>query len=156
VTCNVSSWTAPAIGAVKANVDAGWDSTTKCAGIGIIIRDHLGSPLLAEWRFIPSCASAEEAEILACLEGLRQLTLLQRWTAFLESDCLRPVHAISSNSEEQSASWALILEARELSKIYQDISVLKVDRVNNGVAHVLAQLGKSGLSQDGNGRVWAG
>jgi hypothetical protein len=30
--------------------------------------------------------------------------------------------------------------------IYHDISVVKVDRVNNGVAHVLAQLGKSGFS----------
>jgi hypothetical protein len=40
----VPTWRAPAIGAVKAYVDAGWDSTTKCAGIGIIIRDHLGSP----------------------------------------------------------------------------------------------------------------
>jgi hypothetical protein len=56
------------------------------------------------------------------------------------------VHAISSNSEEQSANWALILEARELLKIYQDISILKVNRVNNGVAHVLAQLGKSSFS----------
>jgi hypothetical protein len=65
------SWTAPAVGAVKGNVDAGWDSTTRRAGIGIIIRDHLGSTLLAEWRFIPSCGSAEEAEILACLEGLK-------------------------------------------------------------------------------------
>jgi ribonuclease HI len=141
-----TSWVAPMLGSVKANVDAGWDSTTKNAGVGIIIRDHLGHTLLAEWKFLPFCGSAEEAEVIACLEGLRHLILLRRWPATLESDCLRVVHAITSDKEEQSASWAAILEAREMLKIYHDITVAKVDRVNNGVAHVLAQLGKSGLS----------
>jgi hypothetical protein len=53
---------------------------------------------------------------------------------------------LSSEEMEQSSSWALILEARELLKIFRDIAVAKVDRVNNGVAHVLAQVGKSGVS----------
>jgi hypothetical protein len=43
-TVNVATRIAPAIGAVKANVDAGWDSTSKCAGIGIIIRIILVLP----------------------------------------------------------------------------------------------------------------
>jgi ribonuclease HI len=140
------AWLPPAAGAVKANVDAGWDSSSKKAGIGIIIRDHHGRPILAEWKYLPFCGSAEEAEVAACLEGLRHLINLRRWPATLESDCLHAVHAISSMDDEQSASWSVILEAREVLKIYRDISVVKVDRMSNGVAHVLAQLGKSGLS----------
>jgi hypothetical protein len=71
---------------------------------------------------------------------------LRCWLASLETDCLRVVHAITSISEERSACWTSILEIRELLKVFQDISILKVDRVCNGVAHVLAQLGISGLS----------
>jgi hypothetical protein len=63
------AWVAPAEGGLKANVDAGWDEISKTAGIGIVIRDHLDHPVLSDWRFIPSCASAEEAEMVACLEG---------------------------------------------------------------------------------------
>jgi ribonuclease HI len=141
-----SSWILPAAGAVKANVDAGWDSASKMAGIGIIVRNHRGSPLVAEWKPIPDCGSAEEAEVIACLHGLRQLVELQCWPATIETDCLRAVQAISSDQEERSACWTSILEIRELLKIFQDISIVKIDRVCNGVAHVLAQLGRSGLS----------
>jgi hypothetical protein len=54
--------------------------------------------------------------------------------------------AFALESMEQSPSWALILEARELLKIFRDIVVSKVDRVCNGIAHVLAQVGKSVVS----------
>ena len=56
------------------------------------------------------------------------------------------VQAITTGTEEGSANWTMVLEARELLKIFRDIWVAKVDRVGNGVAHVLAQLGKSGFS----------
>jgi hypothetical protein len=37
------SWIAPVEGTLKASVDAGWDSHSKDAGLGIIVRDHEGS-----------------------------------------------------------------------------------------------------------------
>jgi ribonuclease HI len=112
----------------------------------VVIRDHRGQIVLAGWKFIPSCSSSEEAEILACLEGLQHLITLRRWPAILESDCLRVVQALTSEEVESSPCWAVIHEARELLKIFRGITVLKVDRVSNGVAHVLAQVGKSGGS----------
>jgi hypothetical protein len=92
------------------------------------------------------CSSAEEAEVLACLESLRLLIKLWRWMAIFESDCLCAVHVLSSEEVEQSTRWALILEARELLRIFRDIIVSKVERVSNGAAHVLAQVGKSSVS----------
>jgi hypothetical protein len=65
VGIGTTSWNPPAIGTVKANVDVGWDSSSKMAGIGIIIRDHQGHPLLTDWKSIPSCGSTEEAEVIA-------------------------------------------------------------------------------------------
>jgi hypothetical protein len=143
---STSSWCAPAVGMLKANVDAGWNSHSKEAGLGIIVRDHEGSVIISEWKFIPNCGSAWEAEIQACLEGLKCLISLKRWPAVLESDCLRAVQALCGRDTDLSRSWPLILEGRELLKIYRDISVTKVDRLCNSPAHVLAQLAKSGHS----------
>jgi hypothetical protein len=53
---------------------------------------------------------------------------------------------LSSEEVELSPTWAIILEARELLKIFREITVSKVDRVSNGVAHVSAQVVKSGVS----------
>jgi ribonuclease HI len=128
------------------NVDVGWDSTSKNAGLGIIVRDHVGNAILPEWRFIIACATAEEAEMLAFIAGLKNLIDLDRWPAIIESNCLRVIQTVSSNSVDNSGGWALYAKARELLRVYQDFSLNKVDRVSNGVAHVLAQVGKSGYS----------
>jgi ribonuclease HI len=141
-----ASWSPPPFGSIKVNVDAGWDSMSKMAGIGVIIRDHLGQPILAVWKPITGCASAQEAEVIACLEGLRHLIAIRRWPAFLESDCAWAVHVITDDTVVHAPEWTTILEARELLKIFSHISLSKVDRSHNGVAHVLAHLGKSGFS----------
>jgi hypothetical protein len=146
-TCDIGThWTAPEVGSLKANVDAGWDAHSKDAGLGIIVRDWQGKTILSEWKFIPNCGSAEEAEILACLEGLKHLINLRQWPAVIESDCLRAVQALTTNSPECSRSWALILEGRELLRVYSEIGIVKAERSCNSVTHVLAQLGKSGFS----------
>jgi hypothetical protein len=122
-------WLSSTEGELKANVDAGWNPTSKEAGIRIALRDHRGHPIIMEWKFVPACASAKEAEVIACLEGLRLLISLQRWPASLEFNYIKAVHAITNETEGRSASWALILEARELLKISRDITISKVDRV---------------------------
>jgi ribonuclease HI len=139
-----SSWTAPRSGEVKANVDAGWDAVSKKAGIGIIIRDCTGSVILSEWKPIRGCISAEEAEIQAVVAGLKHLINLRRWPASLETDCLRVVHVLAGSDKDRSGSWCLYEEARELLKIFTQISVRMVDRHSNGAAHCLARLGKTG------------
>jgi hypothetical protein len=86
-TCVIeASWATPEPGTLKENVDAGWDAHSRDVGISIIVHDYQGSVVLAEWKFIPNCGSAEEAEILACLVGLKHLIDLRRWPATVESD----------------------------------------------------------------------
>jgi ribonuclease HI len=140
------SWSAPTLGSLKANVDAGWDAHSKVAGLGIIVRDSGGNAVVSEWKHVSNCGSAEEAEILACLQGLKHLIDLRQWPATVESDCLRAVQALSSSNPENSTSWALVLEGRELLSVYRELRISKVDRINNSIAHVLAQLGKAGIS----------
>jgi ribonuclease HI len=149
----LSNWTAPTEGQLKANVDAGWDVSTKKAGIGVIIRDHLGQVVECEWKFISWCASAEEAEVLACLQGLKSLIRLQAPYGILESDCLRTVKTLQCKVKDTSSCWSLYAEGQELLNLYQSISICKVDRASNGLAHGLAQLGKKGDSGSARGSV---
>jgi hypothetical protein len=100
-----SRWSAPREGELKANVDAGWDPAGKKAGIRVIVRNHQGNPIITEWKFIPGCASAEDAEALACLEGLKHLITLNGQSSILESDCLRAVQVLTSVSMDKSNSW---------------------------------------------------
>jgi ribonuclease HI len=140
-----TKWIAPTEGSLKANVDAGWDEVSKRAGLGVILRDHKGQVILTEWKHIQSCASAEEAELQACIAGIKHLISIGCDQAIVESDCLRAVQSISSSGQELSSGWALCNEARDLIRVFGSISICKIDRVSNGAAHVLAQLGKSGF-----------
>jgi ribonuclease HI len=142
----VNRWTAPAIGSLKANVDVGWDAASCRAGIGIVIRDHAGHTVLSEWKHLPWCPSAEEAEVLACIAGLHHLIGISCESTILGSDCLRTIEVMNNNLFDRSSSWSLYREGQELLKVFRSITVLKVDRGSNRVAHGLAQLGKRGDS----------
>jgi ribonuclease HI len=143
----VNRWTAPAIGSLKANVDAAWDAASRRAGIGVVIRDHTGYTLLSEWKHLPWCSSAEEAEVLACIAGLHHLIGISCESTILGSDCLRTIEVMNNNLFDRSSSWSLYREGQELLKVFRSITVLKVDRGSNRVAHGLAQLGKKGDSE---------
>jgi hypothetical protein len=91
-------------------------------------------------------SSAEEAEAKAYIAGVYLLIQLQCTSATMETDCRRTVQVLVNGEPDKSASWPLYLEGQELLKVHQSITVTKVDRLCNRVAHGLAQLGKSGES----------
>jgi hypothetical protein len=39
-------------GRLKENVDPRWDNLLKSAGLGIIVRDHLGQSMIFTWKLI--------------------------------------------------------------------------------------------------------
>jgi ribonuclease HI len=147
----ISKWAAPPEHSVKANVDAGWDAKTGRGGLGVVIRDHHGRVMLSEWKHIPYCSSAKEAEILACLEGMKHLSNVPCDKGIVESDCLRVVHVLNDGwhvlndgCQDKSPCWCLYKEGHELLRIFRHICISKVDRVSNRVAHGLAHLGRQG------------
>jgi hypothetical protein len=141
-----TAWVAPREGELKANVDAGWDPLTKKTGTAAIIRDHGGQVVVAAWNSVEGCLSPEEAEIHAGLLGLRLLISTSKGPATLESDCHRLVITCQEESVDRSTHWALYSEFKELLRVYNHISICKVDRRNNRPAHALGQLGKAGSS----------
>jgi hypothetical protein len=63
-------WTPLEEGWIKINVDGSYGETTGQASPGIIIRDFKGHVILSAWKYLFQCSSVEEAELLACREGL--------------------------------------------------------------------------------------
>jgi hypothetical protein len=54
--------------------------------------------------------------------------------------------AIGAESVDRSSLWCIYREIQELLRFHPDIRIQKVDCECNKVAHVLAQLGKSGFN----------
>jgi ribonuclease HI len=137
-----SSWAAPEAGWIKVNTDAGWSASDASGGVGVVARDEKGVVLYSAWKTLARCSSAEQAEVLACLEGIRYLAAHPQHRGILETDCARIVAVLSSIAEDRSAHWCLFQEARFLMNMLSEVKVCKVSRVSNRVAHDLAQLGK--------------
>ncbi|KAK1601758.1 hypothetical protein QYE76_037725 [Lolium multiflorum] len=137
-----STWRPPPVGSLLASVDAGWDAFSKKAGLGAVVRDEKGGVVKSSWSHIQYCASAEEAEARACLEGLKHLIDIQRFPSTVETDCQRVVQAAYSLVPDRSASWSIYSEIQDLLRTNPMLGLKKIDRSSNQVAHGLAQLGK--------------
>ncbi|KAM0824149.1 hypothetical protein ACQ4PT_070401 [Festuca glaucescens] len=107
-------WKPPPAGWIKANVDASWDAQMERGGVGVVIRDQTGIVLRSVRSFIPTCASAEAAEIIACVEGLRHLVDFTQWPAILESDAAQVIDTLSAGCNDHSANGSSYMEARGL------------------------------------------
>jgi ribonuclease HI len=104
----------PPQGTLKINVDAAFNQSTGEAAVGVVIRDWKGSLKLTAWRVIFHCRDAEEAEAIACREGVH---LALRWPhapMILESDCHSVVAKLPANVRDRSSIWQIIEEAQEV------------------------------------------
>jgi ribonuclease HI len=141
-----SDWKPPPPGWIKVNVDAAWDTSTKRGGTGVIIRSDTGSVCLSAWEHLPECSSALEAELLACLHGLKQLGKLPYGPAILETDSALVLRSIMEHSADLSDCWTITREIKELLEFMNQVRVEKISRNGNGVAHSLGQLGRRELN----------
>ncbi|KAK1668894.1 hypothetical protein QYE76_057053 [Lolium multiflorum] len=81
-------WAKPDYGSIKNNVDAGFCPKSKESTAGVVVRDHLGSVILAASMVGNNCFGAEEAEAKAIYEGLKLAVEHNLSPNTLESDCL--------------------------------------------------------------------
>jgi ribonuclease HI len=130
------SWKPPEEGWVKLNTDAGFCPLSGKASTGIVVRGPSGEILLTTWRTIRSCASPEEAEAEACLQGAKLVAQWIKQPTFIEMDCQTLVKAIVA-PELDRAAWAGLVE--EIRTVMATLPEVKVKREGNKVAHLLAQ-----------------
>lgn len=92
------------------------------------------------------CRDAEEAETIACCEGI---TFAVRWPEIpmvLETDCAMVATKLKSIAQDRSAGWALVQEAQTSMEELCRLEIVKI-RSQNNVAHELAQFAiRSGRS----------
>ncbi|XP_043693137.1 uncharacterized protein LOC122643588 [Telopea speciosissima] len=122
---------------VKLNVDAAWTKGTKKGGIGNIIRDHLGIPLLA-YSVGVLCDLAFMAEAIAICSGLLLAANGGFKKVLVESNCYPLIKQLSS-SDSELAIISIHHDIVQLRKSFDDCSFSFVPRTTNTVADTLAR-----------------
>ncbi|CAN6252434.1 unnamed protein product [Urochloa humidicola] len=110
--------------------------------LGCIVRDQRGEVILSSWKVLRNCASAEEAEAVACLEGIQLVLEYVKKPTILESDCAAVVSSLLAPSVDRARCSHIIQETRACMELLPGISIKKIRRECNRVAHELAQLAK--------------
>jgi hypothetical protein len=107
----------------------------------IIIRDFKRHVILSAWKYLSQCSSAEEAELLACREGLL-LLLAHHWChgpLILESDCSNCIVGLADDNINRSVHANLVEDINNIITMLGNVRLVKINRKQNMAAHELAQ-----------------
>jgi hypothetical protein len=116
--CDSSSspcWFPPPVGFVFVNVDAALFKAEDRIGVGVVVRDHMGSLKLACSEGLAGCVYPELAEALAVR---RALTLTKDHgfrSIILASDCLSLIQKISSSVRDRTLVGSLVGDIQRLA-----------------------------------------
>lgn len=135
-------WEPPKPGWMKINIDGAYSEVSGRAGIGVIIRDHLGNVKLSAWKVIYGAFNAEETEALACREGILLATECEHLPAILESDCSMVIQYLKEAKTMRPACHSIIQEAIEAASRLPELELCHVKRERNRVSNELAHLAK--------------
>jgi hypothetical protein len=131
-------WKPPDEGWQSLSVDASFVKETNQASWGAAIRDHLGQIKITAWGIIKNCNSAEMAEALACLEGVKQAINRIETGLIIESDCASVITKVSSWEKDRSQTSSVITDIHRLLTLLPAYKVQKISRNQNNLAHDLA------------------
>jgi ribonuclease HI len=131
----------PPAGTAKLNIDGAFFAQTGKAGAGMILRFSDGGVIFSACRDLRMCTSALEAELQACIEGMKFSLDLFIGEIYVESDCLALVNMARSNERDASSLCHLVEDLRILLSSDRFISFSKIPRGCNKASHELAQFG---------------
>jgi hypothetical protein len=127
-------WVPPTGDVLKINVDGAFIQASGEAAASVIIRDGNGHHMLSAWKYLKHCRDAEEAEALACLEGIRAA---QRWgdrQFVLETDCAAVYGKLQAMDEDRSVIGPIIRDTIQATLLLPRVNYLKIGREQNQVA----------------------
>ncbi|KAL4385529.1 hypothetical protein GQ457_15G002390 [Hibiscus cannabinus] len=133
-------WKMPPSGWIKVNVDATVSTVDSSTGLGTAFRDDRGEWLFGSTRFIGRC-SLLVAELWAIHEGLMHAWSRGYRRVELESDSLKAVRLVLSNSPEVTVCGLVLSIKGWLSKVWQ-VRIQHVYREGNRVADRMATKGR--------------
>lgn len=143
-------WIPPPTDVLKINVDGAFSPETGSAALGVIIRDWLGLPVLMAGRILLHCRDVEEAEAMACLEGIRMGARWPEKDVILESDCATVIEKLSLSEIDRSLVAPVIRDALREKSHLKSLRIVKGGREQNKVAHELAHRARC----LGESKVW--
>jgi ribonuclease HI len=142
---SVACWEKPSVGWEKINVDASFLVEEQSGTWGAVHRDHNGVILRSAWGLIPHCKSVGVAEALACLEGLKMVLGTWSHNLMFESDCAAVVEAFNNPTMDRSEVGLIAMEFWTLAKQNYQVTVSKIHRNCNRVAHDICQFSRREL-----------
>jgi hypothetical protein len=107
-------WRRPDTGWTKLNVDASFSAEQNSGTWGAILRDDTGNVIISAWGLIDKCLSAEIAEALACLEGVKAILPVVAKPVHLESDCAGVMLELNSKERSKSQISQIVSEVKQL------------------------------------------
>ena len=121
---NLHTWLPPRMGWAKINIDGAFVEQIGEAGVGILARDHSGSVCFSAWRVLFHCSSPVEAEVHACVEGLRLPSQWIQMPVIIESDCSWVVHVFNTSKEDRSEIAFDVKEGKGLMQLMQKVEIV--------------------------------
>jgi hypothetical protein len=121
-------WRRPAEGELKLNVDGAFVAQTLEAVAGMIMRRSDGTIVFSACRVLSNCTSALEAEMLACLDGVRFATDMGLDRILVESDCQVLVNVLTGDDRDGSPLCHLVEDLHIMLSSGRFLNVIKIPR----------------------------
>ncbi|KAL5742431.1 hypothetical protein ACOSP7_029163 [Xanthoceras sorbifolium] len=131
-------WSPPSVG-FKINVDAAIDSSRKCFGVGIVIRDCQGDLIFVAAMFFDLLFGIEAAELTGILLGIRWALSLNLALVVVDFDALNMVRLCAGLSFTCSDLDNIVQDIHFLLEMYSWLSIAFVPRLGNNVAHCVVK-----------------
>jgi ribonuclease HI len=127
----------------KLNTDAAFEPTTGLGAGGAIARNNLGQVYLSMGCTLNQCASVEEAEGLALLHGLREMSKYYDGPILVEVDCLFLSNALKMGATNKSSLFPIVADIKSVLAGFSSYKIGWIRRDQNKVAHSIAGRTKS-------------
>jgi len=137
--CLVPKWTPPLDGWLMVNVDASIFKNPPRAGVGIVIRDHVGDFKMAFCKVIHTVDDPELAEALAVRCGVLFAKEHNLQQVIVVSDCQNIIKKINSPLQDRSHVGDIVRDVKNLV-CDATVSFSFSRRGCNEAAHVMARI----------------
>jgi hypothetical protein len=147
------SWCKPPRDWLKVNVDGAFSASTGDGGWGFVIRDDAGEPVMASAGRLRHLRDALQAEVFACIQGVKAAAEKGITNLILETDSMILKEALANDSYRLDEVGGLILELKHIiAGGFSSFICSYAPRNCNKEAHVLAT--KGSLLSDGGESRW--
>ena len=139
----VKVWCKPDTGWIKLSIDGSLSTSDGRAGTGMILRRDDGSVIFMACRALLNCSDALEAELEACLEGLKLSRQHSQLPLIIETDSSLLVDAVKSLVDDRSNFHVLVNDIRRLVSLDSCCLVTKASRTQVRVSDALAKFART-------------